>query len=486
MRRLLSLTIASALLVVLAACGGGDGDEGGSGGTGGGGGGETAAADCPVDALDDVEGPVEIVMWHTYTGEPAREIVELVDEYNASQDKVTVELENQGVSYEAVQRQFNTAISSGDLPAIAVLEDTQTQFMADSGVIVPAEACAEAAGYDLDRFVPVVREFYSVDGALQPAMSQLSTNVMYYNKDHLSAAGLDPEDPPETLDELMTVSQAIKDAGVSEQPFVMVLQPWFIEHWLTGAGATIVNNDNGRAGLATEATFDNETTLEVYSWLAEMNEKGLLNPVAGTEGQVDHYFAMALGQSSITVETSTAISTINAVLEGTADPAELGLDIGELPPIDINVGVAPYPGVEAAGQTQPGGGAWYITNTTPPEVQAAAWDFITWFNSPETQVAWTQGSAYLPWNTEAVEVPELQEYWANTRPGQWITVAYDEIDSVDPDNPGPLIGPYTETREAIRQSLDQLLLGSGTPEQVVADAQAEIDAAVRSYEEDNF
>jgi sn-glycerol 3-phosphate transport system substrate-binding protein len=487
MKRL--LMIAASLALVAAACGGGGGNN-------------NAAVDpgtCPVDALDNATGPVELVMWETFTGQPLRTMQQLVQEYNASQDKVVVRMENQGVGYEEIQRKFNTAISNRSLGGLVVLEDTQTQFMADSGVIVSAEACAEADDYDLDQFESVVRSFYSVDGALQPAASNLSTGIMYYNRDHMIAAGLDPDDPPGTLDEVRTVSEAIKAANIPglQQPFVLVLQPWFIEHWLTGDGVSIVNNNNGRDGMATEGDFNNPTTAKLYAWLQGMYNDGLMKAVPGTEGQVDHYFAMALQQSSMTVETSTAISTINAVLEGTLDPAEVGLS-GDAPiQVNFEVDVAPYPGlagdgsVNAIGTSEPGsvqagGGAFYIPNTNSPEVIAAAWDFMKWFNLPATQAKWMPGSTYIAWNTNAYDESSLSQWQESTRPGRWLSVAVEEIEGLDANFPGPLIGPYTEVRSAIRQSLDELLLGGQSPENVIAKANETITTALKRYNDENF
>ena len=425
-------------------------------------------------------------MWETLTGEPLRMMQELVERYNASQDTVRVRMENQGTAYAEMQRKFVTAVGTGDLPALIPLEDTQTQFMADSGIVVPAQACAEADNYDLDQFLPLVRNFYSVDGALQPAASNLSTTVQYYNRDHFEAAGLDPDSPPENLAELRSAAEAIQAAGITDRPFVMLIQPWFLEQWLTGAGVEMVNNNNGRDGLATESRFDNETTREIYQWLADLAADGLLNAIPGTEGQVDHYFAMALEQSSITLETSTAISTINAVLEGTLDPAEVGLDVGELPAIDIDVDVAPYPGVRDAGKVQPGGGAFYLPRDNAPEVIAGAWDFIKWFNEATTQADWMQGATYMAWNAATYDNPDVVAWEANTRPGRWLSVAVEEIENTNPDFPGPLIGPYTEVRDAIRLSLDAMLLGSTPPEEAVAQADQAISAALERYADENF
>ena len=471
MRRTL-LIAATTLLLVVTACGSESTDT-------------TNASDCPVDALDDATGPVEVVMWETFTGEPLRMMQELVERYNASQDEVVVRMESQGASYAEMQRKFITAIGAGGVPALIPLEETQTQFMADSGAIVTGQACADADGYDLGQFLPSVVESSTVDGALQPAGLDVSTPVMYYNRDHFSTAGLDPDDPPDTLAELRTAAEALQAAGASERPFVLLLAPQFVEQWLTGADATIVDNDNGHAGLATASTFANPTTTELYQWLADMNADGLLNPIPGTDAQVDHYFAMALGQSSITVETSTAISTINAVLEGTLDPAEVGLD-GPLPPIDINVDVAPFPGVDAAGRTTPGGGAFYIPSGNSPEVIAGAWDFMKWFNAASAQADWMIGSTYMAWNAAAYDEPVVVDWEASTRPGRWLQVAVDQIAGLADRSPAPLIGPYTDVRNAIRRSLDELLLADSGVTEAVDGANTAIEEALRRYEEENF
>jgi len=474
MRR--AVTAFAALALLATACGGGTS-------------GEQATLDpgsCPVGALEDATGPVEVVMWETFTGEPLRVMQELVASYNASQDKVVVRMESQGASYAEMQRKFVTAIGAGGVPALIPLEETQTQFMADSGAIVTAGACAAAAGVDLGQFLPSVVDTYTVDGALQPVGLNVSTPVMYFNRDHFSAAGLDPDDPPATLAELRAAAEALKAAGASERPLVLLLAPQFIEQWLTGADTTIVDNDNGHSGLATASTFDNPTTTELYQWLADMDADGLLNPIPGTDAQVDHYFAMALGESSITLETSTAISTINAVLEGSVDPAELGLELDELPPIDINVDVAPYPGITAAGRTTPGGGAFYIPNGNTPEVIAGAWDFMTWFNAATTQADWMIGSTYMAWNSAAYDEPVVTDWEASTRPGRWLQVAVGQIAGLADRSPAPLIGPYTDVRTAIRRSLDELLLADASVADAVGGANTAINEALRRYDEENF
>ena len=60
---------------------------------------ETRRADpdnCPVGALDEVTDPIEITVWHAYFALSKQAMEKTVEEYNASQDKVKVNLESQG------------------------------------------------------------------------------------------------------------------------------------------------------------------------------------------------------------------------------------------------------------------------------------------------------------------------------------------------------------------------------------------------------
>jgi len=460
-----------------------------------GGGALTYATECPVDALDDADGPVDITVWHSYVGQTEQALTAIADRYNEAQDRVNVSIQSQGVGYIELQQAYERAIPADDLPAIAILEDTYTQSLADLGTVLPAAQCAAADGYeDYEEFLPIVTDYYSVPGTvngeetdvLLPGAVNLATALLYYNRDHFRAAGLDPDDPPETLDEVAEAARALRDAGVTEQPFVWNMQPWMVEFWLTGAGGPLVDNNNGRdLEGAQAAAFDNPTTHRLYEFLAGMRDEGLINALPGTDGQFDHYFAMGLGQASMTVETSTAVTTINAVLEGTATGEDLGVDF-DIPQIDINLDAAEFPGLDEPGVGQMGGGVWYLASTVSAEEQAAGWDFMKFFNEVEQQQLWHQTGSYLPTRVDSAEDPAVQRFWENERSGIWLNRAYDLALGLDPDFPGPLIGPYRQVRDIVGDSLDRMMLEGASPDDVIARANEEIDAALERYNEVNF
>jgi sn-glycerol 3-phosphate transport system substrate-binding protein len=478
-----------ALSLIAAACGGGGDDEGGDGDGGGGDeGAAVSAEDCPVDALDAATGPVEVTLWHAYVGLTKTTLEEQAARYNASQSKVKVTVEAQG-TYEELLKKFEDALGDPTtLPDLVLTEDTTTQFMVDSAAVVPASACIEADGDAeavYDDVLPAVTAAYTVDGVLWPGAFSVSTPILYVNNAILSAAGIDTTTYPQTLAELRATAEQIKAANVPglEAPLVMKVDSWYIEHWLTGVDQPVVDEDNGRAGLATTSEFANETTTELYEWLKGMVDDGLLKAIPSSAGGIDEYLAINNKSAAILIQTSTAITTVSALLSGSVDPGEVeeeaGGNITVSSGLDIDVGLVP--GLEEAGQGQIGGSGWYLVNTEDDASIAAGWDYLQYFLQTPQQVEWTIKASYLPVLASAAEDPTLQADFTTTTSGKWLDVAYDGLANLNPEFPGPVIGPYKEFRADVRASLDGVMLSGAPIESSIEDANAKFQTALDTY-----
>jgi sn-glycerol 3-phosphate transport system substrate-binding protein len=486
-RRTIALVTAAALA---AACsdppttGSGNSDQVQAGG--GDEGGETALPECPLDAPDDASVPVEAELWYGGLVGSAKNAMEaMVASFNASQDQVALTANDQGGSYEEVFRKYQSASSAapGQLPDVIYLADTELQAMVDGGQVLPAQSCMDAAGYDLTDIEPAARSKYSVDDVLYPGYMNVSTPVLFYNKAHWLEAGLDPDDPPGTLDELYEQAKALKAAGVSDKPLSFKADRWFFETWLAGIGEDIVNNGNGREARATEATFATPAAEELVSFLDQMYDEGLLNAFADTEGSIDHYLALANQQSSMLIETSTASSTIRDIMAGglTAEEAGVGFDESVLDKAELVPGTGAFPGVEAGGQVFASGGAFYILNTSDPAQQAASWTFLEFMLRPENAKAWHMNGGYLPIVKSVQEEAEVQTFWETDVAGVLLVPAVEQFSDADPDEPGPLIGPYVDEAAAIERALDAVLFDGQEVSSALANAQDEVTAALERY-----
>ena len=177
----------------------------------------------------------------------------------------------------------------------------------------------------------------------------------------------------------------------------------------------MVNKNNGRDGIADKATFDNPVTHEVYDWIKKMLDEGLAQAIPDTPGNIDQYLALAQQNSSMTIETSTAATTIKAFLSGDASGVDTGGASGDLSGLVPSAG--PFPGVEEPGKVRISGGAFYMTNTVAPEVQAGAWEFMKYMQTTDGQVGWHLTGSYLPTTQAAGSDPRVTELLGG-RPGR--------------------------------------------------------------------
>ena len=483
LRRSSSIALTSIALLA-AACGGDDGDGGSA----------APASDvtCPVDALEQADGPVEIDVWHTEIGLPNVTLEKIAQRYNDSQDQVTVNVNYQGTFQEQFKKYEDSLTDPDSLPDIIQPDDTVTQWMADSGTVIPASACIEAdpdAEEIYDDMVPIVPAAYTIDGTLWPAAYSASGAAMYANEEHMELAGLDPADPPTTLAELRETAQAIKDADLPglDAPLVMRIESWPLEFWTSGAQQPIVNEANGRDGLATESEYANDVTAELLTWMQDMQADGLLK-ITEFADILAPFLAIATESSSLLIDTSAAISTVNGAIEGTLTADQVGLDegtdLGGFRYPDLRLTVAALPGLTEPGKGQMGGAAWYLVDGEDPAKVAASWDFIKFFNATEQQVTWAMEASYFPVRESAVEDPALQAQWNDTRAGRWMATAYEAFLSLDPAFPGPVIGPYAQFRESVITGLENVMYNDADPVETMTSVDEEFQADLDSYAAD--
>jgi sn-glycerol 3-phosphate transport system substrate-binding protein len=402
---------------------------------------------CPLGALKNAKSkPVDITYWHAMTRANEETLQRLTDKFNSSQNDVHVTLVNQ-TTYVDTLNKFRAGLSSGDLPDLVQIEDTGLQQMIDTQAILPAQACVKADKYDLSDHLKRVVDYYSVKGQLWPMPFNVSNPVLYYNKKAFQTAGLDPNNPPKTLDEVKSAAQKLKDSGtVSQAGFGMKLDPWYLEQWSALGGKTYVNNSNGRKSRASSTTFDNATGKEIFTFLKDMVQQGLArtNPTEGPSA-FDNLLGIGNGNFGMTIDTSAALGTIQQVLSS-----------GQYP--DVELGVAPMPGPKGKGGVLVGGAANYIVKKSSPEKQAAAWLFAKFLNEPESQADWAVGTGYVPIRQSAANLPQVQQLWAAT-PG--FKVAYDQLVSgiANTATAGPVIGDYQGVRDVVLDSEQQMFNG---------------------------
>ena len=148
--------------------------------------------------------------------------------------------------------------------------------MMASKAIKPVYQVFSDAGIQFDetQFVPTVSGYYtdSKTGHLLSQPFNSSTPVLYYNKDAFKKAGLDPEQPPKTWQDLAAYTAKLKAAGM-KCGYASGWQGWIqIENFSAWHGLPVATKNNGFDGTDAVLEFKVDDDTVVQRMLARGRE----------------------------------------------------------------------------------------------------------------------------------------------------------------------------------------------------------------------
>ena len=271
-RKITTSLVALALGMTAAACGGDSGDSGATESTG------------PIKVW--LSNNTEEVAWGTA----------MVKEWNAEHpdQKVTAQEIPAGKTSEEV---IGAAITAGNAPCLVFNTSPAAvpQFQKQGG-LVPLDDFEGGSDYVEQRSGDVAEQYTSEDGKYYQIPWKSNPVMIFYNKDLLKKAGVDPENPPlATHDEFLETSRKIVDSGAADAaiwpaPSSEFFQSWFDFYPLYAAetgGKQLVEDG--------EATFDSEEGRTVADFWAQMYADGLAQKeVYNGDSFADEKAAMAI------------------------------------------------------------------------------------------------------------------------------------------------------------------------------------------------
>ncbi|MGP4040522.1 ABC transporter substrate-binding protein [Gracilibacillus sp. D59] len=389
---------------------------------------------------------VEAVFWHAMSGGGQESIEAIVDNFNQSQDKYKIIPEFQG-SYEEALTKFRSVGGTEDAPAIIQTFEVGTKYMIDSGFIEPVQSFIDEEGYDISQLEENILNYYTVDGQLYSMPFNSSTPVMLYNKDAFEEAGLDPENPPQTFEEIKAAAEklTVKNGDNTERyGFSILNYGWFIEELIATQGGLFVNNDNGRTDAATEAVFNGEEGLRVFQLIDEMNK-------AGTYGN--------FGSNWDDIRAAFQTQNTAMYLDSSAGVA----NTVENAPFEVGVSYIPYSEEAERNGVIIGGASLWMSNGIDQEKQQAAWEFMKFLQTPESQAKWHIDTGYFAINPAAYEEEIVQEKWEEY---PQLKVTVDQLQETKPSyaTQGALISVFPEARQQVVTAMENVLQGTDPQE----------------------
>ncbi len=139
-------------------------------------------------------GPTKIVFWYSVGGKVAETTRVLVDRFNATHPDVYVDAIYQG-SYDDAMNKLKASIQGKSTPNVMQIYEIGSKFMIDSNAIVPVQKYIDKENLDVSSFERNILAYYEINDQLYSMPFNVSTPILYYNKNMFREAGLDPGTP---------------------------------------------------------------------------------------------------------------------------------------------------------------------------------------------------------------------------------------------------------------------------------------------------
>lgn len=411
---------------------------------------------------------IELHWWHAMGGALGERVNEIAEGFNKGQDKYKVVATNKG-SYPETLTATMAAFRAGKGPhVVQVFEVGTGTMMASRAAIKPVYQLMEENGYKFDpgSYLSAVTGYYSTsDGKMLSFPFNSSTPVMYYNKDAFQKAGLDPNKPPQTWQEMEPMLKKLKASG-STCPFQTNWQTWVqLENFSALHNVPFATKSNGFDGFDTELKFNSPLHVRHITNLANWMKEGLM-VYGGRKNEANAKFVS--GDCAIHMESSAGYATF-------ARGAKFKWGISKLPY---------YSDVQGAPQNSIIGGAslWVLAKHKPAEYKGLA-QFFDYLAATENQVWWHTKTGYLPITPMAYETTKAQGFYA-ANPGTDISVQQMTMKAPTNNSKGLRLGNFVQIRDVMDEELEAVWSGKKSPKEALDTAVERGNRLLRQFERD--
>ena len=127
-------------------------------------------------------------------------------------EKLNPDIDVVGMEYLWTGPTFAVQLAGGTLPDVFTVPFTDTKTLLENGQLMDVTKEVTDLGY-ADKFNPIILDgVKDADGNIFGFPRQAYAMGLHYNRDLFEAAGLDPDSPPTTWDEVRADAKAISDA----------------------------------------------------------------------------------------------------------------------------------------------------------------------------------------------------------------------------------------------------------------------------------
>lgn len=231
--------------------------------------GSTVASVQEAQASPEYTGPsVALDFWNGLTGGDGPFMLGLVEEFNAAHENIEVTMN--ATPWAEFYQTLPAAVSSGAGPDVVVIHSFQIATNAARQVLLPLDQVATELGLAETDFSPPVWQAGIFNGQRFGIPLDVWPDGLFYNKQVLQQAGLDPNTPPQNGEQYLSALEQLKAAGI-QGSWVGAVDTWGgrrFETLLWQFGGDLYNED------VTEAIFNSDAGVQALTWWVDLIRNG--------------------------------------------------------------------------------------------------------------------------------------------------------------------------------------------------------------------
>lgn len=289
-----------------------------------------------------------------------------------------------------------------------------------------------------------------IDGKMYGLAFTFSTPILYINGKLFEEAGLNPENPPETWDEMLEMAQTVKEKTGKNGFALSPTNGWVTEAIVYTAGSDMLNEDK------TEAVFANDKTAAAFETWKEFFTSGCA--VAGTDSEAMQEF-MA-GNVAMHIQSTS-------VLSGFIDAAKAG---------GWELHGAAMPGIGENEAVPVNSGSCLAVRSDSAQKTAAIWEFIKYVTGDEGYTIITSEIGYLPLRTYLADEPAYLKDFVDQYP--LLRINLEQLERIRPVTIWPA-KCATESFSIFTDAVQKALTTDADVAEVLEQAQTDINALLQ-------
>ena len=210
-------------------------------------------------------GPVEITYWEKWTSFEGDAIRAVVDEFNRTQSHIHVNL----LTISNIENKTLLAVAGGNPPDVAGLYGPNVAQYAEARAIEPLDDYCAKNGITAEKYIPAYWNIGFYKGHVFALPTAPASTALHYNKALFREAGLDPEKPPQTIEEMDAMSEKItkRDGNKLKVSGFMPAEPgWWNFDWGYLFGGQLWNGKD-------KITANSEENIRAFEWIQSYSKK---------------------------------------------------------------------------------------------------------------------------------------------------------------------------------------------------------------------